>query len=233
MKVLIIGGGGYIGSVLTDYLLSKNHKIIVLDSLRKGSKGVLPFKENPNYTFLNADFTTAILPLILKTYYPEITFHYIISKENINEVLPFISLVKKIMGKELTSIYFTAILHPFPEIKDIVVDVPDNLVRKANDKCQRLGIKVAWNRNVPGEKDSIKKCNEWTMPFIFVDGTVVPCCAGNEANKRPYQRKTGMGNIFKTPFKEIWNSPQYKALRKTIHEGKIPAACKYCTIYKV
>lgn len=169
----------------------------------------------------------------MKAYYPEITFHYIISKDNLNEILPFINLVKKIMGQDLTSIYFTAILHPFPEIKNMVVEIPDDLVEKANAKCRRLGIKVAWNRNVPGEKDQIAKCNEWTMPFIFVDGTIIPCCAGNEANKRSFQRKTAMGNVFKTPFEKIWNGPKYKALRKMIHDGKVPTACKYCTIYKV
>lgn len=75
MKILITGSGGYIGSVLTDYFLSKNHQVIGMDILRRGSDGIIPFKENSNYTFLNADFTTAILPLILKTYNPEIVIH--------------------------------------------------------------------------------------------------------------------------------------------------------------
>lgn len=75
MKVFIIGAGGYVGSVLTDYFLSKNHEVIGLDNLRRGSNGIIPFKKNPLYTFLNADFTTEILPLILKTYEPEIVVH--------------------------------------------------------------------------------------------------------------------------------------------------------------
>lgn len=166
-------------------------------------------------------------------YYPEIIFHYIISKDNIHEVLDYIDLVKKIMGQENTSILFTGVLHSFDQIKKMVVDVPDDLVEKVNLKCKKLGIKVAWNRNVGAAKDPIIRCNEWTMPFIFVDGTVIPCCAGNEANKRHYQRKTGMGNIFETPFSKIWYGAQYKTLRKMVHEGKTPAACKYCTIYKV
>lgn len=168
----------------------------------------------------------------LGLYYPEIIFHYIISKENIHEVLDYITLVKKIMGKESTSILFTGVLHSFSQIKDMVVDVPDELVEKANQKCRELGIKVAWNRNVGAAQDPIIRCNEWTMPFIFVDGTVIPCCAGNEANKRKYQRDTGMGNIFQTSFPKIWNGAKYKTLRKMVHEGKTPAACKYCTIYK-
>lgn len=166
-------------------------------------------------------------------HYPEIMFHYIISKENIHEVLDYISLVKKIMGDERTSILFTGVLHPFKEIKDIVVDIPDELAEKANEKCRRFGIKVAWNRNVGLEKDPIYKCNEWTMPFIFVDGTVIPCCATNELNDRRYQVKTSMGNIFNTPFKKMWYGRQYSQLRQMIHNGKTPSACAHCTIYKV
>lgn len=168
-----------------------------------------------------------------KAHYPEVTFHYIVTKENAKEAIDFVDLVHKIMGQEDTSIYFSSILHPFPEIEKMVIAVPDNLVAEINLKCKQLGIKVAWNRNVPTEKEPISKCNEWTMPFIFVDGTVVPCCAGNESNKRDYQRKTELGNIFKTPFKEIWEGPKYQKLREMVHEGKTPPACRYCTIYKV
>lgn len=169
----------------------------------------------------------------LKSYYPEIVFHFIISKDNLDEVLDYVTLVKRLMGKENTSILFTGVLHAFSQIKEMVTDVPDELVEKVNKKCLKLGIKVAWNRNVGEAIDPIVKCNEWTMPFIFVDGTVIPCCAGNEANNRTYQRKTGMGNIFQTPFSKIWNSQKYKELRQAIHEGRTPEACKYCTIYKV
>lgn len=75
MKIIIIGGGGYVGCVLTDYFLSRNHEVIVLDNLRRGSDGIMTFKENSNYKFLNADFTTAILPLVLKAYTPEVVIH--------------------------------------------------------------------------------------------------------------------------------------------------------------
>lgn len=167
------------------------------------------------------------------SHYPEIVFHFIISRYNLGEVLPFISLVGKIMGKEKTSILFTGVLHEFPEIKDLLVEIPEELVKKASEKAKKLGIRVTWNRNVPEEKDPITKCNEWLMPFIFVDGTIVPCCASNEANKRDYQRLTSMENIFEKPFREIWNGPKYKALRQMIKEDKTPPACKYCTIYKV
>ena len=38
MNILITGGCGYIGSQLTNYLIEKNHKIIVIDDLSNGKK---------------------------------------------------------------------------------------------------------------------------------------------------------------------------------------------------
>lgn len=43
MNVLITGGAGYVGSIITEGLLREGHKVIVLDNLRKGHKeAVLP-----------------------------------------------------------------------------------------------------------------------------------------------------------------------------------------------
>jgi MoaA/NifB/PqqE/SkfB family radical SAM enzyme len=166
-------------------------------------------------------------------FYPEIIFHYIISKYNLTEVLPFLTLVKKIMGREKTSVLFTGVLHEFPQVSKLTVQIPEDLVKKVEKKAKNLGIRISWNRNVPQYKDPIYKCNEWLMPFIFVDGTVIPCCAANEANKRDFQRATSMGNIFETPFKKIWNGPKYVALRSMILAGKTPSACQNCTIYYI
>jgi UDP-glucose 4-epimerase len=38
MNVLVTGGAGYVGSVITEYLLKQKHKVIVLDNLRQGHK---------------------------------------------------------------------------------------------------------------------------------------------------------------------------------------------------
>ena len=54
-KILITGGGGYIGSMLSTELINLGHKITVIDQLKydKGSLDHLYF--NKNFTLVNND----------------------------------------------------------------------------------------------------------------------------------------------------------------------------------
>ncbi|MBI5952001.1 MAG: NAD(P)-dependent oxidoreductase [Chloroflexi bacterium] len=55
--VLITGGAGYIGSILTAELLRRNYRVSVLDSLLFGGESILPFLSHPNFHFAKADVT--------------------------------------------------------------------------------------------------------------------------------------------------------------------------------
>ncbi len=58
--VLIIGGAGYIGSVLTEHLLARGYRVRCLDALIYNNQTtVLPFLAHPRYDFLNRDLTDA------------------------------------------------------------------------------------------------------------------------------------------------------------------------------
>lgn len=50
-KVLITGGAGFIGSILTEHLLQKNYKVTILDNLHFGQQTHFHFCANPNYDF--------------------------------------------------------------------------------------------------------------------------------------------------------------------------------------
>jgi MoaA/NifB/PqqE/SkfB family radical SAM enzyme len=113
----------------------------------------------------------------------------------------------------------------------MVFELPPDIRQQTVSIAKKHGIKIIWGKNVREEKQLIYKCTEWTMPFIFVDGTVIPCCGGNEANRRDYQMQHSMGNIFEQPFEEIW-SGKIKALRDAVHKGKCPAPCVDCPGYK-
>ena len=55
-NILLIGGAGYIGTVLTEYLLSKKLKVSCLDALLYSNKdSIKNFKKNKNYQFFTGD----------------------------------------------------------------------------------------------------------------------------------------------------------------------------------
>jgi len=55
--VLVTGGAGYIGSLLTSELLRQNYRITLLDSLLFGGESILPFMSHPKFRFIKADVT--------------------------------------------------------------------------------------------------------------------------------------------------------------------------------
>ncbi len=55
--VLITGGAGYIGSLLTSELLRQNYRVTILDALLFGGESILPFLHYPNFHFIKTDVT--------------------------------------------------------------------------------------------------------------------------------------------------------------------------------
>jgi len=54
-KVLVVGGAGYLGSVLTRKLLQKGYKVRILDNLSFGDDGIKELYSNKNFEFVNGD----------------------------------------------------------------------------------------------------------------------------------------------------------------------------------
>jgi nucleoside-diphosphate-sugar epimerase len=65
-KVLITGGAGYLGSVLTEVLLGKGYQVTVLDNLIYKQTSVSPFSYNKNFKFILGDVTdnSILRPLV-------------------------------------------------------------------------------------------------------------------------------------------------------------------------
>ena len=55
--ILVTGGAGYIGSLLTSELLRQNYRVTLLDSLLFGGESILPFMGHPNFHFIKSDVT--------------------------------------------------------------------------------------------------------------------------------------------------------------------------------
>jgi len=166
-----------------------------------------------------------------RAHFPQFCFHFIINKLNISEINKYIELVKTLAQGEKTLIQFTRMLHNFQETSNLFTEVPDEVIKSAEEKAKEMGIEITWNENVSKEKLPIKKCTQWNMPFIFVTGHVIPCCVGNEAGNRDFQKETALGNVFEQSFKEIWYGEKYETLRKILAKNKVPLVCKNCSIY--
>ena len=57
--VIVTGGAGYIGSLLTGELLRLGNQVTVIDSLLYGGESLVPFIAHPNFHFAKADVTEA------------------------------------------------------------------------------------------------------------------------------------------------------------------------------
>ena len=57
-KVLLIGGGGYVGTVLTKHFLDLQQKVVCIDRFIYNHKqSILNFEKNKNYQFVHGDFS--------------------------------------------------------------------------------------------------------------------------------------------------------------------------------
>jgi nucleoside-diphosphate-sugar epimerase len=54
-KVLITGGAGYIGSVMTARFLERGYKVTVVDNLRLNQNSLFGYCYHPNFHFHNKD----------------------------------------------------------------------------------------------------------------------------------------------------------------------------------
>jgi nucleoside-diphosphate-sugar epimerase len=55
MRILITGGAGYLGSVITQKLLESGYNVVVLDKLIFNQLSLLPYTSNPNFKFVYGD----------------------------------------------------------------------------------------------------------------------------------------------------------------------------------
>lgn len=55
LKILVTGGAGYLGSVLSERLLQQGYQVTVLDSLMYGQQSLFHLAANPNFEFVYGD----------------------------------------------------------------------------------------------------------------------------------------------------------------------------------
>ena len=129
---------------------------------------------------------------------PSIKMQFIIMKHNEHEIAKAIKLAKEI---GVNSIFFKTV-----GMMDVSVYEPLN---------DYLPLKKEFRRDGRiNEKKARNFCDYlWEEATINVDGSVVPCC-------RDSHNGYTFGNIFKEPFKNIWNNKRYVEFRKQVLNDK-------------
>ncbi|MDO8528364.1 MAG: SPASM domain-containing protein [Nanoarchaeota archaeon] len=174
----------------------------------------------------------------MKARFPILSFHYIITKDSKEEVLQFLDFIHS-LNTDIGEVLITPMLHNYKEAEKYAVEIDESYVRMVRERAQKYKIPVTVNMAAKQDseglerKPSINNCKEYIMPFIFVTGHVTPCCAQNEDNQRDWQKKLSLGNALEKPFREIWYSPRYKAMRKAIRQNKFSPACSHCPAYEL
>ena len=168
--------------------------------------------------------------------FPILNFHYIVTSESKAELLDFLDIVHS-LNTEVGEILVTPMLHSFKQAEKYSVNIDKAYVDKVRAKAGKYKIPITINMSAKsaetgGPKPEIQNCKEYIMPFVFITGDVTPCCGQNEANQRDWQKANSLGNAIKQPFRQIWYSPKYKALRKAIRENKCPKECALCPAYR-
>jgi radical SAM protein with 4Fe4S-binding SPASM domain len=168
----------------------------------------------------------------LKSVTPVINFHYVISRSNIHEAVNFIDYVAS-FNADVWEILYTPILHTFSEIQDeeIAQAEVDELKPQLEGRAKKFGLRISYNECIPATRFPIRKCSNWIMPFVFVNGEVSPCCTSNEANQRDRQYRLSMGNIFQQNFNDIWYGEKYRKFREVLRCNGTPEQCRDCPIY--
>ncbi|MEW6040003.1 MAG: radical SAM protein [Elusimicrobiota bacterium] len=165
---------------------------------------------------------------------PELWFHYIINKYNVSEMPAYVDLVHEIIkdGNDYATLIFFTNLLSFPEVKDLIPVIPEEISRNVREKAANYGIYLNWNENIACS-EPIQKCTKWTEPFVLVTGHVQPCCVINMANDREFQKKYAFGNLLTQDFHDIWKSPELAEFLNKLYSGKLPLVCKNCRVYKI
>ncbi len=118
---------------------------------------------------------------------------------------------------------------------DLLLRDPERVRQKlaeARDLGAELGVRVGHSKRDPsiwGVEETFVPCKYlWKMPYITWDGFLVPCCA------RPFPGVFHFGNVLEpgqhegTPFRELWFSEPYQALRREVARGQEGGLCDGC-----
>jgi len=156
---------------------------------------------------------------------------FLAMKENINELPQMPELVSRAGVKNL----YIQNLHSWGKdelSKSVVQDMGINrggfaeIIAQTETQAAVHGVTLNKVSDFSGQQTE-RGCQwPWFSTYISVEGCVTPCCVqGSNPDI------INFGNIFETPFAEIWNNKKYQAFRRALKSDSPPKICLGCPAY--
>jgi radical SAM protein with 4Fe4S-binding SPASM domain len=151
----------------------------------------------------------------------------VITGRNFNEASDLADFAVNVGADELRFLPLSgALAHIYP-LDVVFQETPENLAVLANASA-KVHEEHLVSRDVLSSGDRIEvvkkmmpTCPNPTNQFIFsMGGEVQPCCY--------IPIEEGFGNIFNTPWEELWNSEFYEQFRERVANGTCELCLKYC-----
>lgn len=189
MRILITGGAGFIGSHLTDRLLSEGHQVVAMDNLVTGDiKNIAHHRANPNFEFIHHDISNHIhvtgpLDWVLNFASPASPIDYLLLPIQTLKVGAMgthnaLGLAKakgaKFMLASTSEVYGDPLVHPQPE--EYWGNVNPVGPRGVYDEAKRYAeaITMAYHRQHGVDTRIIRIFNTYGERNRVNDGRVVP-----------------------------------------------------------
>jgi len=125
------------------------------------------------------------------------------------------------------------------DLNGVLTRVRDNEINRAYlGEAAKLAQKhkIKWIGGVPGLIPFFRHCNfPFALPYITLNGDVYGCCYAVGVGRTEWYQDIPqkirssdylMGNIYDTPFKDIWLGESYRELRKAVKLSEHPRGYK-------
>ena len=153
---------------------------------------------------------------------PEICFWTVVTKMNEHQLRDILLLAKELCVDQVT--FQTFLSNWGKQDFDSQVDpmrVSSDVMADAEQFASEQGVELRVCTDNFLTKD--KPCYwPWRSTYIAANGDVIPCCVVADSDV------VKMGNVFEQDFKTIWNSREYRNLRRMIRKHKLPRYCRAC-----